>query len=80
MNVEINRFLSQFLTTPKGTSKQPVIDRARHWVAVLQSPAEFYPQADEYELRHRYRQAKQNLRRLLNRHPELLTMLREVSQ
>jgi len=79
MNEAVEQFLSQFLKPPKGES--PLTERASHLLAVTPSPKQFYPQATEFELRHRRNQARRNLRRLLIRHPELLSMLRaEVSR
>lgn len=66
----ITQFLSTFLA-PKGTP----LERAEHWLAVAHNPQQFHPQADAYEIRHRRRMARQNLRRLLRNHPSLITAL-----
>ena len=75
MNEVINEFLQQFASKPKGTSKETLTHRAKHWVAVLQSPREFYPNANEFELEKRRSNARRNLRRLLTHHPELLPVV-----
>ena len=74
MQDAIEKFLTDFLT-PQSTTQQPLIDRARHWLAVAKSPETYHPDADLFELAHRRRNARQNLRRLLNKHPELIAAL-----
>jgi hypothetical protein len=80
MNDAISTFLDTYLSSsPQGESPQALLARAKHWLTIAQSPAELYPNANEYELRCRSRQARQNARRLLQKHPELIPMLeREV--
>lgn len=78
MNVDL--FLSEFLAPPKGTSQQDLLEKARHWIAVIQFPAQHFPNANEFELRVRRRNARQGLRRLLAKHPELIPMLRSQQQ
>ena len=68
----VEAFFSAFDTPPKG---KDILSKAQHWLAAFQSPEHFHPQATEIERQHYRRLAKQNLRRLLNRHPELLSKL-----
>jgi hypothetical protein len=74
LNVDL--FLSQFLTPPNGSSPQALFEKAKHWIAVVEFPKQHFPNADEFELRVRRRNARQVLRRLLAKHPELIPMLR----
>jgi len=76
MHEVIDQFLSQFATQPKGTSQETLTHRAKYWLSVLQSPKGFYPEANEFELDKRRSNARRNLRRLLNRHPELLPIVK----
>jgi hypothetical protein len=71
MNVDV--FLSQFPKPSKGGSP---LEKARHWIAAIQFPEQHFPNANEFELRVRRRNSRQSLRRLLVKHPELITMLR----
>jgi hypothetical protein len=72
----VSTFLDTFLSQPKGTSPQVLLQKARFWMSAIESPGHLYPTATEYELRCRVRQARQNLRRLLARHPELIPLLK----
>ena len=71
-NDSISEFLSSFGNAPKGDP----LTKARHWLSLFQSLETTH--TNIYELRHRRTLARQNLRRLIQRHPGLLSQLQKV--
>ena len=76
----IEQFLEKYLTAPKGTSHHNFVEKIAHWISVCNHPEQFYPKADPFELRVRRRNARQNIRRLLNKHPELISSVTQYMQ
>lgn len=72
MQVEVDSFLQQFLSdVPKL-----VPDKIKHWLYVANNAALVYPDAEAAELKRRRRNARNNVRRLAAKHPDLLPALR----
>jgi len=80
MQSAVEQFLTQFLTPPKGTSHTTLAEKVKHWISVCNHPEQVYPKADVFELRYRRRNARQNVRRLLSKHPELLPTVTRLLQ
>jgi hypothetical protein len=71
--MEIKEFLDQFRSQVK--SADDPFQRAQYWLDRYSDPQTFYPDANAFELRIHRRNARQNLRRLLNKYPGLLERL-----
>jgi hypothetical protein len=76
VRLNADSFLSKFLKPLKGNSPAILLEKAQHWISALESPEQHFPNANEFELRIRRRNALQALRRLLLKHPELIAALR----
>ena len=80
MHSAVEQFLSKFLTAPTGKSPNDLAGKVAHWVSVCNDPQQFYSNADAFELRYRRRNARQNIRRVLSKHPELVATVTRVMQ
>lgn len=80
MKNPIDLFIEQYIAGPKGSSPELLADNVCKWFAVANNPEEFYPNADEFELRYRRRNARQNVRRTLNHHPELTPLVAKLME
>jgi len=80
MQSAVEQFLTQFLTPPKGTSQATIAEKVKHWISICNHPEQVYPNADSFELRYHRRNARQNVRRLLSKHPELVQTVTRLLQ
>jgi hypothetical protein len=79
MHEATSKFLSQFLTTPKGNSPQDIEARIRHWIDVYNDPAQYTEDKSPYAVAAKRKAARQSLRRLLERHSAIgEQIMREV--
>ncbi len=73
---EVEVFLQKFLKTPKGTSPEVISQKIKYWLTVANNPERYFPDANTAELKYRViRNARQNVRRLARKHPNLLSEL-----
>lgn len=75
--VTVAQFILQHLPIPKD-SPESIVENIIKWIGVANNPAKFYQDAGDYELRARRRNARQNVRRLLSRHPALVPMVAKL--
>jgi hypothetical protein len=78
MSSPVEQFLSEFITPAKG--KGNLAERVKHWVEIANNAQEFYPNADVYELRCHRRNARQNVRRTLAKHPDLIPIVAKLME
>jgi hypothetical protein len=77
MQNDIQSFLDEFRPVPKPSAEPLAL--ARHWLEIYSQPETHYPDADAFQISVRRRNARQNLRRILTKHPEVLAVLRAES-
>lgn len=78
METAVNEFVQKYIAKPKGSSSP--VENVIHWISVANDPAQFHPQADAFELRYRRRLARQNVRRLLAKHPALVATVAKLME
>jgi hypothetical protein len=76
----IDQFIGQYIAKPKGSSPESLADNVCKWLAVANDPKQFHPNADEFELRYRRRNARQSVRRILGKHPELVPVVAKLME
>ena len=77
----IKEFTDKFLNLPKGDSPEQIEARIRHWVDVANHPEAFTNgDTSPYSISAKRRSARQNLRRLLQRHPEVAKTIMQESE
>jgi hypothetical protein len=75
----VAELLSAFLAPrsgPKGNSPEQVKARIEHWIDVANNPEFFVNDKNPFELTHRRRMARQNLRRLCKKYPMIAELVR----
>ncbi len=80
MPQEIDQFLNAFLVPPPGQSPQSIKDRCLHWIDVCNEPEKFTTEQNGHALAAKRRSARQCLRRLAERHPEIVAALMQEHQ
>ena len=68
-------FLQTFLAPPEGKSPQDIKARLLHWIEVANSPEQFTGDPSAHTLAAKRRSARQNVKRLAERHPEIAAQL-----
>ena len=76
----IQQFLDTFLIPPKGKSPQEIRDRFKHWAEVYAHPEQFTKDHNPHALAAKRKSARQCLRRLTERHPDIAKVLLEERQ
>jgi len=71
----VSKFLSTFLTPCKGSSPVEIEERILYWVEVANHPDRYITSANPHELSAKRKSAVQNLRRLVERHPDIATKI-----
>jgi len=71
----VDSFLKAFLAPPPGDSPQDIKARLLHWIAVANEPHKFLTENNPHSVAAKRRSARQNLRRLAQRHPEIADQL-----
>jgi hypothetical protein len=67
----VDRFISKYLNPPPGKTPRDIKTRLQHWISVANNPSQLISGSDACELANVRRKARQNVRRLLQQHPEL---------
>lgn len=81
MNHEVEQFFSKFLSSPKGNSPQDIEARVRHWIDAANHPEQYTQDKSPYAVAARRKSARQNLRKLLVRHPHIAgQIMRETNR
>jgi hypothetical protein len=84
MTFSVDTFLRTFLSPPKGTSPQDIAAKIRHYIDVANNPAQYSDDHTTFALRAKRRSARQCLRRLVQKHPQIAAQLmrepKEVAQ
>ncbi|HKV92332.1 MAG TPA: hypothetical protein VJW20_07270 [Candidatus Angelobacter sp.] len=75
MTFSIDRFLQTFLRPPSGTSPQDIYAKIRHHIDVANNPAQYSSDTSVLALRVKRRNARQAVRRLVLKHPEIAEQL-----
>ena len=72
---DVDAFIKKFLRPPKSSANSPddVAARLRYWISVVNRPELFMKEDDPnpYAVSARRRTARQNLRRLLKKYPDV---------
>jgi response regulator of citrate/malate metabolism len=71
----IDQFLKTFLSPPPGDTPKEIKERLLHWIAVTNEPQQFSNSEDAHAIAATRRSARQNLKRLAQRHPDIATDL-----
>ena len=76
---QVREFAAKFVKPPKGDSPEQIEGRIRHWVDVANHPEAFVKgDTSRFAISAKRRSARQSLRRLLHKHPEVAeAMMRE---
>jgi hypothetical protein len=78
---EMKQFIEQFLRPPKGDSPEQIMGRIRHWIDAAQHPEQFVGgDSSVHAIRAQRRNALQNLRRHLKKHPVLAKQVMAEAQ
>jgi hypothetical protein len=72
-------FIRKHLTPPTGSSPADIKARLFHWIQVANNPETFCEDQSPYALAAKRRSARQNVVRILKKHPEFVQM-GEVTQ
>ena len=78
--VEADLFLQKHLNPPPGKPAPDVTERILHWLAVANNPNIVAPATSAANIANVRRKARQNLRRLVLRHPEVAAQVDATSQ
>jgi hypothetical protein len=71
----LDSFFQTFLRPLNGTSPQDLLSKAHHLVSVVNDPAQFSTDTNPFAIRAVRRNARQSLRRLILKHPELIPQM-----
>ncbi len=71
MTFSVDTFLRTFLSPPKGSSAQEIYAKLRHHIDVANNPAQYSSDTSVLALRTKRRNARQSLRRMVLKHPEI---------
>jgi hypothetical protein len=71
----VDRLLQTFLVPTSGRSPQSVRDRFKHWITVYSHPEKFTEDRSPHALAAKRKSARQCLKRLADRHPEVAAAL-----
>jgi hypothetical protein len=78
---KVKEFADKFLKAPRGDSPEQIAARIRHWVDVANHPEAFVAgDTSPYAISAKRRSARQNLRRLLQKHPHIAEALLQDSE
>lgn len=81
IDTTIKEFTEKFLQIPKGDSPEQIEARIRHWVDVVNHPEAFVAEdTSPYAISAKRRSARQNLRRLLQKHPDVAEAIMQGSE
>jgi hypothetical protein len=75
MNFSIDTFFKTFLRPPTGSAPQDIASKISHYIDVANSPEQHTTDKNPFALRAIRRNARQNLRRLVNKHPSIAARL-----
>jgi hypothetical protein len=79
----VEQLLNRFLTPPKGRSPEEVKEKILHWIDAHNDPAKYTKDPSPYGVAAVRKKARQNVRRLVMRHPSIAAQIqpmREVKQ
>lgn len=71
----VDTFLETFLEPPPGKSPQQIKARLLHWIELANHPERFSVDKSAIALAKKRRSARQSLKRLAERHPEIAAAL-----
>lgn len=71
----LNTFLQAFLKPPTGTSPEDIAAKLRHYIDVANNPSQYSDDHSTFALRAKRRNARQSLRRLVQKHPQIAAQL-----
>ena len=81
MDTTVNSFLEKFLRPSGGNSAGAVADRIRFWIGMANRPEDFVKgDPSPYAISAKRRTARQNLRRLLKKHPQVAAQIMRESE
>jgi hypothetical protein len=72
---EVDRFIAKHVHPTPGKSIQNVHSRLQHWIEVANNPPQFTSSLDAKDLSKVRSHARQNIRRLVLRHPNIAAQL-----
>jgi hypothetical protein len=75
MTFSVDSFLAAFLSPPSGSTPQDIISKIRHQIDVVNHPEEHSSDTSIPALRAKRRNARQSLRRLVLKHPEIAAQI-----
>jgi hypothetical protein len=75
MTFSVDTFLRAFLSPPSGSTPQDIINKIRHYIDVANNPAQYSSDTSIPALRAKRRNARQSLRRLVLKHPEIAAQI-----
>jgi hypothetical protein len=79
--MDVQKFIDQFLILPSGKSPAAIRDRFEHWREVHSHPEKYTEDQSPHALAAKRKSARQCLRRLAERHPDIAaSLVREVSE
>lgn len=79
--MDVQKFIDQFLPTPPGKPPTAIRDRFEHWREVHSHPEKFTEDTSRFALAAKRKYARCALRRLAKRYPDVAaSFVREVSQ
>ncbi len=76
----LDSFCEKFLQPAKGDSPEQIANRIRHWIEVCNRAEEFCQDSSPYALSAKRRSARQNLRRLVKKHPLIAEQIRREAE
>lgn len=80
MTFSVDTFLRTFLSVPKGKSPEDIAAKIRHYVDVANNPSQYSDDPSTFALRAKRRSARQSLRRLVQKHPQIAAQLMRESK
>lgn len=78
--MSVDSFLKAFLAPPPGDSPQDIKTRLLHWVAVANDPEKFIEDQSTHAVAAKRKSARQNLKRLAERHPDIAAELMKARE
>lgn len=76
----VQDFLNTFLKPPKGDSPKDIAQRIRHWIDVANNPEQYVQDQHPLVVATRRKSARQNLRKLIERHPHIAEQIMHETQ
>ena len=81
MTAPIDRFFQTFVRPPTGKSPEDILAKLRHYIDVANDPSTYATDKSAFAVRAKRRNARQAIRRLVQRHPEIAAqMMRETKR